>query len=86
MPSDDWFNNFDEYVQTSHMKEMYFDPYASKYDWDKMVDGWFVPTMPDLNQRNRHVAKYLIQTASGGLNTRELTVYVKIHIHMPIMI
>jgi glycosidase len=63
VPSDDWFNNFDEYVQTSHMKEMYFDPYASKYDWDKMVDGWFVPTMPDLNQRNRHVAKYLIQNS-----------------------
>lgn len=63
VPSADWFNNFDEYVQTSHMKEMYFDPYASKYDWDKMVDGWFVPTMPDLNQRNRHVAKYLIQNS-----------------------
>ncbi len=63
VPSADWFNNFDEYVQTSHMKEMYFDPYASKYDWDKMVDGWFVPSMPDLNQRNRHVAKYLIQNS-----------------------
>lgn len=63
VPSADWFNNMDEYVQTSHMKEMYFDPYASQYDWDKMVDGWFVPTMPDLNQRNRHVAKYLIQNS-----------------------
>lgn len=63
VPSADWFNNLDEYVQTSHMKEMYFDPYASKYDWEKMVDGWFVPTMPDLNQRNRHVAKYLIQNS-----------------------
>ena len=63
VPSADWFNNLDEYVQTSHMKEMYFDPYASKYDWDKMVDGWFVPSMPDLNQRNRHVAKYLIQNS-----------------------
>jgi len=43
VPSADWFNNLDEYVQTSHRKEMYFDPYVSKYDWDKMVDGWFVP-------------------------------------------
>ncbi|WP_298649784.1 glycoside hydrolase family 13 protein [uncultured Proteiniphilum sp.] len=63
VPSADWFNNLDEYVQTSHMKEMYFDPYASEYDKSKMVDGWFVPTMPDLNQRNRHVAKYLIQNS-----------------------
>ncbi|RNC66828.1 glycoside hydrolase family 13 protein [Proteiniphilum sp. X52] len=63
VPSRDWFNNMGEYVQTSHMKEMYFDPYASEYDKKKMTDGWFVPTMPDLNQRNRHVAKYLIQNS-----------------------
>jgi len=63
VPSPDWFNNLEEYVQTSHMKEMYFDPYASEYDKSRMVDGWFVPTMPDLNQRNRHVAKYLIQNS-----------------------
>lgn len=63
VPSADWFNNLNKYVQTSHMKEMYFDPYASEYDKLKMTDGWFVPTMPDLNQRNRHVAKYLIQNS-----------------------
>lgn len=63
VPSKDWFNNFDHYVQTSHMKEMYFDNYASEYDKSNMVDGWFVPSMPDLNQRNRHVAKYLIQNS-----------------------
>jgi glycosidase len=63
VPSPDWFNNLEEYVQTSHMKEMYFDPYASEYDKRRMVDGWFVPTMPDLNQRNRHMAKYLIQNS-----------------------
>lgn len=63
VPSKDWFNNMGEYVQTSHMKEMYFDNYASEYDKSKMVDGWFVPTMPDLNQKNRHVAKYLIQNS-----------------------
>lgn len=63
VPSPDWFNNLGEYVQTSHMKEMYFDPYASEYDKSRMVDGWFVPTMPDLNQRNRHVARYLIQNS-----------------------
>lgn len=63
MPSKDWFNNIDEYVETSHIKEIYFDNYASEYDTKKLTDGWFVPTMPDLNQRNRHVAKYLIQNS-----------------------
>ena len=63
MPSSDWFNNIDEYVETSHIKEVYFDNYASEYDTKKLTDGWFVPTMPDLNQKNRHVAKYLIQNS-----------------------
>ncbi len=32
VPSKDWFNNLDKYVETSHVKEVYFDPYASEYD------------------------------------------------------
>ena len=28
-----------------------------------MLDGWFVSTMPDLNQRNTHMAEYLIQNS-----------------------
>lgn len=63
IPSKDWFNNLDHYVQTSHKKEVYFDNYASEYDKKYMTDGWFVPSMPDLNQRNRHVATYLIQNS-----------------------
>ena len=63
IPSKDWVNNDGKFVQTSHIKEIYFDNYASDYDKTKLTDGWFVPTMPDLNQRNRHVAKYLIQNS-----------------------
>ena len=63
VPSKDWFNNLDKYVETSHVKEVYFDPYASEYDTKRMVDGWFVPSLPDLNQRNPHVAAYLIQNS-----------------------
>lgn len=63
IPSKDWFNNLDNYVQTNHAKEAYFDPYVSEYDFNTLVDGWFVRSMPDLNQRNPHVAKYLIQNS-----------------------
>jgi glycosidase len=63
IPSRDWFNNLDEYVQTNHRHQVYFDMYVSDYDTKRMTDGWFVPTMPDLNQRNRHLAKYLIQSS-----------------------
>lgn len=63
VPSKDWFNNLDKYVQTSHVKEVLFDPYASEFDKQLMVNGWFVPSMPDLNQKNPHVATYLIQNS-----------------------
>ena len=63
VPSHDWFNNLDHYVQTNHDKEAYFDPYVSDYDKNCMINGWFVPSMPDLNQMNPHVAKYLIQNS-----------------------
>lgn len=63
VPAKDWFNNLDQYVQTNHAKEVYFDPYASDYDKKTMLDGWFVRGMPDLNQKNAHVAKYLIQNS-----------------------
>ncbi|MBO5382536.1 MAG: glycoside hydrolase family 13 protein [Bacteroides sp.] len=66
MPSKDWFNypDFEEhYVQTSYVLTPYVDPYASKYDFDQMSRGWFVPAMPDLNQSNPHVLKYLIQNS-----------------------
>jgi len=66
MPSHDWFNNPDyekNFVQTSFKLTPHLDPYASEYDKKKMNDGWFVRTMPDLNQRNPHVLKYLIQNS-----------------------
>ena len=66
MPSKDWFNypDFEEhYVQTSYVLTPYVDPYASTYDFDQMSRGWFVPAMPDLNQSNPHVLKYLIQNS-----------------------
>lgn len=62
-PSKDWFNFPDGYVQTSYKTMSQYDPYTSKYDKKKAEDGWFVETMPDLNQRNPHVAKYLIQNS-----------------------
>ena len=45
------------------------DPYASKVDLKETVDGWFVPTMPDLNQRNQHLMTYLIQNSKWWIET-----------------
>ena len=70
MPSKDWFNAPEwlkegekVYLQTSYKLTPVLDPYASEVDKRETVDGWFVKTKPDLNQRNPHVMTYLIQNS-----------------------
>lgn len=63
MPSKDWFNYPDKFVQSSFRTSSQYDPYTSQYDKDMAVDGAFATMMPDFNQRNRHVATYLIQSS-----------------------
>ncbi len=62
-PAADWVNNPGKYAQTNHAKVTIMDPHAAKSERDILIDGWFVPDMPDLNQRNRHLATYLIQNS-----------------------
>ena len=82
MPSKDWFNTPEwlkeskgtstptkSYLQTSYKLTPVKDPYASKIDLKETVDGWFVPTMPDLNQCNPHVMTYLIQNSIWWIET-----------------
>ncbi len=85
IPSKDWFNtpewlkeptassrqpaNGGTYLQTSYKLTPVKDPYASQIDLKETVDGWFVPTMPDLNQRNQHVMTYLIQNSFWWIET-----------------
>lgn len=59
----------DKYLQTSYKLTPVLDPYASKVDLKETVDGWFVPTMPDLNQRNQHLMTYLIQNSEWWIET-----------------
>jgi neopullulanase len=63
LPTTDWINTWENYTQTNHRKTLLQDPYASKNDKKIFTDGWFVPTMPDLNQRNELLANYLTQNA-----------------------
>ena len=58
-----------EYLQTSYKLTPILDPYASEVDRRETEDGWFVLSMPDLNQRNPHVMKYLIQNSKWWIET-----------------
>ena len=60
------------YLQTSYKLTPVVDPYASKVDLMETTDGWFVPSMPDLNQRNPHVIKYLIQNSIWWIETADI--------------
>lgn len=63
MPSHDWYNHPGGDVMTNFRLTTVHDPYVSDYDFDKTTNGWFVPSMPDLNQRNPHLKKYLTQNS-----------------------
>ena len=80
MPSKDWLNvpewlteaqgtSASSYLQTSYKLTPVLDPYASKVDLKETVEGWFVPTMPDLNQHNPHLMRYLIQNSKWWIET-----------------
>ena len=63
MPSKDWYNHPKGDTFTNFRLSTINDPYASDYDYDRSVNGWFVPSMPDLNQKNPHLLKYLTQNS-----------------------
>ena len=77
MPSKDWLNTPEwlkdeqksKYLQTSYKLTPVKDPYASKIDLKETTEGWFVPTMPDLNQHNPHLMRYLIQNSIWWIET-----------------
>ncbi|HOP03143.1 MAG TPA: glycoside hydrolase family 13 protein [Tenuifilaceae bacterium] len=63
LPENDWVNQWPEFTRTNYRSPTNFDPYASKFDSKLMSDGWFDTHMPDMNQRNPLLAKYLIQNS-----------------------
>ena len=83
MPSKDWLNlpewlekskgtsdpRGTNFLQTSYKLTPVLDPYASKVDMRETVEGWFVTTMPDLNQNNPHLMRYLIQNSIRWIET-----------------
>ncbi len=84
MPSKDWLNLpecltrddetgevavNDKFLQTSYKLTPVVDPYRSDVDLKETVLGWFVPSMPDLNQKNPHLMTYLIQNSKWWIET-----------------
>ncbi len=72
IPTRDWFNHEGHYVQSGYKTGAVGDANASQYDRGRTTDGWFVQSMPDMNQRNRLVRDYLIQASLWWIEWAEL--------------
>jgi len=62
LPDSSWLNgSIEHHDWNRHQKEVLFDPYADSLEIKNLLYAWFVDIMPDLNQKNEFLAKYLIQ-------------------------
>ncbi|MCY1479798.1 Neopullulanase 2 [compost metagenome] len=72
LPTYDWVHQFPGFSQSNYRMTTQFDTNASAIDSKNCMDGWFVPSMPDLNQSNPLVLNYLIQNAIWWIEYADL--------------
>lgn len=72
LPTYEWIHQFPGYAQTNYRMASQFDVNASKKDSNLCMDGWFVKSMPDLNQSNPLVLNYLTQNAIWWIEYADL--------------
>ena len=68
-----WFHTHGNFKQTNFRLSTNMDPYASQKDKQLAEKGWFVKVMPDLNQSNPDVSRYLIQNTLWWIATARLS-------------
>ena len=73
LPSEDWLNYPNNLKYTTHTRESLHDHYAVKQDIQNFTDGWFTENMPDLNQRNQILARYLVQNSLWWIEYAQLS-------------
>ena len=71
-PAKDWFHEFPQFTQTNYKMSTQFDTNAAPTEKQIFTDGWFVKSMPDLNQNNPLVLHYLIQNAIWWIEYADL--------------
>ena len=63
-PSPTWFNGTPStHIANTWQTWTLMDPYASKATRRGTLDGWFINILPDLNQNDPEVRRYLIQNS-----------------------
>ncbi|SHE95343.1 glycoside hydrolase family 13 protein [Chryseobacterium takakiae] len=76
LPTKDWIHWFEDgengFKRSNYKTTTQFDTNAADIDKKLALDGWFDTTMPDINQKNPLVLKYLIQNAVWWIEYAEL--------------
>ncbi|MBI1307578.1 MAG: alpha-amylase [Bacteroidetes bacterium] len=73
VPDSNWFHFFKTFTQSNYRAAALSDPNASEFDRNRLEDGWFVPTMPDLNTNDPLLSAYLIQNTLWWIETAHLS-------------
>lgn len=76
-PVKDWFNNLGEGVckLTNYSPLSAYDKYASEYDKEHFVRGWFTQDMPDINLSNDIVLDYMTQMSIWWIETTDIDAF-----------
>ena len=78
LPTKDWIHQFKDgegkygFKRSNYRITSQFDTNVAEIDKDEALNGWFDTTMPDLNQSNPLVLKYLTQNAIWWIEYAEL--------------
>jgi glycosidase len=72
-PAPEWFHGtLENHRLTQSNFYALVDPHAPRQAWSAITDGWFTDAMPDLNQENPLVARYLTENALWWVETANL--------------
>ena len=78
LPTKDWIHQFKDgegkygFKRSNYRTTSQFDTNVAEIDKQEALNGWFDTTMPDLNQSNPLVLKYLTQNAIWWIEYAEL--------------
>ncbi|MES2559272.1 MAG: alpha-amylase family glycosyl hydrolase [Bacteroidota bacterium] len=64
-------HTFEKYTRTNYRANTLMDPYASKTDQKIFTEGWFDHHMPDLNNDDPILARYMIQHTIWWIETSQ---------------
>ncbi len=72
-PAPGWLHGtLEHHRPAQHDFYQLIDPHAPPAAWGDITNGWFADNMPDMNQENPLVSRYLIQNALWWVETADL--------------